>query len=54
VPDGTRGRDGQLVHDDYVMADALVAKLEELEWAFGSPTLIIRPKDPLEEMSRFR
>jgi hypothetical protein len=54
VPDGTRGPDGQLVHDDFVMADALVAKLDELEWTFGSPTLIVRPKDPLEEMSRIR
>jgi hypothetical protein len=54
VPDGTRGRDGQLVHDDFVMADALVAKLEELEWFVSSPALIVRPKDPLEEMSRIR
>jgi terminase large subunit-like protein len=54
VPDGTRGPDGQLVHDDHVVADSLVAKLDELEWSFHSPTLIVWAKDPLEEMSRFR
>jgi hypothetical protein len=36
------------------MADALVAKLEELEWSVSSPTLVVRAKDPLEEMSRIR
>ena len=54
VPDGTRGPDGQLVHDDFVMADALVAKLEELDWRPWTPALIIRREDPLEEMSHFR
>ena len=34
--------------------DALVAKLDELEWRVHSPTVIIQAKDPLEEMSRFR
>jgi hypothetical protein len=54
VPDGTRGPDGQLVHDDHVMADALMAKLDQLEWRVGGKTLIIQGKDPLEEMSTFR
>ncbi len=54
VPDGTRGPDGELVHDDHVIADALVAKLDELEWQVHSETVIIRARDPLEEMSRFR
>ena len=54
VPDGTRGPDGELVHDDHVVADSLVAKLDELEWHITSPTLIVQAKDPLEEMSRFR
>jgi hypothetical protein len=54
VPDGTRGPDGELVHDDHVVADSLVAKLDELEWQVHSPTLIVRAKDPLEEMSKFR
>jgi hypothetical protein len=54
VPDGTRGPDGELVHDDHVVADSLVAKLDELEWHVHSPTLVVHAKDPLEEMSRFR
>ena len=54
VPDGTRGPDGELVHDDHVVADSLVAKLDELEWRISSPTLIVHAKDPLIEMSRTR
>ena len=54
VPDGTRGPDGLLVHDDFILADALVAKLEELEWHLGSKTVVIEGKDPLEEMSHFK
>jgi hypothetical protein len=54
VPDGTRGPDGQLVHDDHVMADALMAKLDQLEWSVGGKTIIIQGKDPLKEMSTFR
>ena len=50
----TRGPDGELVHDDHIMADALVAKLDELDWQVRSPTLIIQAKDPLDEMSRIR
>jgi hypothetical protein len=42
-----------LVHDDFIMADALVAKLEELEWRVSGKTVIIEAKDPLEDMSRF-
>jgi hypothetical protein len=54
VPDGTRGPDGQLVHDDHVMADALMAKLDQLEWRVTGKTFMIQGKDPLEEMSTFR
>jgi hypothetical protein len=54
VPDGSRGPDSALVHDDYVMADALVAILDKLDWEFHSDTLIVRAPDPLDEMSHFR
>ena len=54
VPDGTRGPDGELMHDDYVRIDALVAKLDELEWHFHSDMLIVQGRDPLDEMSRIR
>jgi terminase large subunit-like protein len=54
VPDGTRGPDGALVHDDFVLADALVAKLDQLEWSIRFEPYRIQGKDPLEEMSRTR
>jgi hypothetical protein len=54
VPEGTRDEDGHLIHDDIVLADALLAEVDALEWTAKSPTLIVRPNDPLEEMSHFR
>ncbi len=53
VPDGTRGPDGELIHDDFILADALTAKLDQLEWHFTSPTLIIPARDPLLDMDHF-
>jgi Terminase RNaseH-like domain len=53
VPDGTRGPDGELIHDDYLLADSLVAVLDRLKWIFPMETTIIPPNiDPLKEMSR--
>ncbi len=54
VPDGTRDENGGLIHDDIILADSLVAELDQLEWTSHSPTLIVPAKDPLDEMSRFR
>jgi hypothetical protein len=54
VPEGTRDENGELIHDDLLMADALLAEADQLEWRLHSPTRIVRPKDPLEEMSHFR
>jgi len=54
VPDGTRGPDGQLVHDDHIIADAMTAELDKLDWSLGPKAEIIHPRDPLEEMSRIR
>jgi len=53
VPEGTRDEHGELIHDDIVMADALLAEADMLEWTLHSPTIIIPPTDPLEEMSHF-
>jgi hypothetical protein len=50
VPDGTRAPDGRLIHDDFIMADALVASLDKLAWSVHSPTLIVQGIDPLESM----
>jgi hypothetical protein len=50
VPDGTRGPDGELIHDDFLLADALTAKLDQLEWYLSLPTVFVQPRDPLEDM----
>jgi hypothetical protein len=56
VPDGTRGADGTLIHDDIIMADALITEVDALPgaWQVHSPALMVHAKDPLPEMSRFR
>jgi hypothetical protein len=50
VPDGTRGPDGELIHDDFILADSLVAKLDGFKWYFGSPSIIVRFPDVLDAM----
>ena len=47
VPDGTRDPEGALIHDDFVLADALVTQLDNLDWSLSSPTLIIN-RDPFD------
>jgi hypothetical protein len=53
VPDGRRDPDGRLIHDDIPVTDSLTAILDRLDWSISSPTLIIRPRDPLDDMSHF-
>jgi hypothetical protein len=50
VPDGTRGPDGELIHDDFILADSLTAKLDQLGWSLSSPTVIIPSRDPLRDI----
>ena len=45
--------DGDLIHDDYILADALVARLDQLEWTLRSQTVVIQARDPLDDMSHF-
>jgi hypothetical protein len=54
VPDGARGPDGALVHDDHLLADSLVSILDQLEWQLSSPTRIVHARDPLDDMSHFK
>ncbi len=54
VPEGTRDENGELVHDDIVLADALITEVDALEWTIHFKPFMIRGIDPLEEMSRFR
>jgi hypothetical protein len=53
VPEGRRDENGELIHDDIVLADSLVVELDKLEWSIKSETLIVHAVDPLAEMSRF-
>lgn len=50
VPDGTRDSSGNLVHDDHVLADALVAVLDRMDWSLSAPTIVVPRADPLKEM----
>jgi len=52
VPDGTRDENGLLIHDDFVVTDAMTAILDKLEWMVTSETLIVEYPDVLDEMSR--
>jgi hypothetical protein len=54
VPDGTRDENGELVHDDIVLADALTGVLDRLEWFYHFDAFVIPARDPLDDMSRTR
>ncbi len=41
VPDGARSSDGELIHDDFVLANSLVAKLDQLDWHIPGYSTII-------------
>lgn len=53
VPDGTRDTDGELIHDDIVMADSLVAELDQLEWHVPTEVRSTEGFDPLESAGEF-
>ena len=50
VPEGARGADGELIHDDYLLADALVAELDRLNWYIPTEPMIVQGVDPLLSM----
>jgi hypothetical protein len=51
VPDGTRGPDGELIHDDYILADALISILDGLEWNIQTSSFFEEClPDPLEQV----
>jgi hypothetical protein len=50
VKDGTRNTQGQLIHDDIVLTDALVTQLDLLDWFVPMQTTIIEQPDVLKEM----
>jgi len=51
VPDGTRGPDGELIHDDHILADSLTSILDRLEWVVHTEPIFVRAVDPLESMN---
>lgn len=52
VKDGTRSAaTGELIHDDFILADALVAELDRLDWFVHADTAIIEMEDVLESMN---
>ncbi len=51
VPDAARGPDGQLIHDDYLLADSLVAKLDTLPWSQPSHGFFIPIPFPTDDPS---
>jgi len=54
VPDGTRHpHSGEIIHDDWVISAALAAALDDIDWRPDLPALLIRGRDPLEEMDGF-
>jgi hypothetical protein len=50
VKDGTRGPDGLLIHDDYILADGLITQLDLLDWFIPMATTIIEQPDVLKDM----
>jgi hypothetical protein len=51
VPDSFRDPEtGQLLHDDLLLSAALVAVLDEQDWAVTGPALVVPRGDPLSEM----
>ena len=52
VPDGTRNKAGEYVHDDLIMSAAMSAEIEDKigsSWIQPAETLIVDAADPLEE-----
>jgi hypothetical protein len=50
VPDGSRSPDGELIHDDYILADSLTAVLDRLEWYVHTEITVSEGFDPLESI----
>jgi len=53
VPEGARGPDGQLIHDDFLLADSLVGTLDMLQWVIHTAPMIVPGVDPLERIDWF-
>jgi len=54
VPEGRKARDGGELHDDLLLAVALCAELDGLDWRGGAPPLVVRAPDPMRGLDRER
>jgi hypothetical protein len=52
VPEHTRASNGDLLHDDLLVAAALCTQLDGESWPAAQETFVIRGRDPLREMDR--
>jgi hypothetical protein len=52
VPEGARSADGELIHDDALMADSLIAILDKLDWSVGTEPVVVTPTDDSYSMER--
>jgi hypothetical protein len=50
VPDAARGPDGELIHDDIILSDALIAVLDRLEWSVSTDLFSSEGFDPIENL----
>ena len=48
VPEGTRAASGDLIHDDYLLADALIAEIDQLDWSASTDLSSYEGFEPLE------
>lgn len=51
VPEGKRNQNGELIHDDHVLADALITALDGLDWYIAQESTIIQ-RNILDEIDR--
>jgi hypothetical protein len=52
VPEGTRNSNGELIHDDIIVSDALISEVDGLPWMVSTETKIVQGRDPLNDMDR--
>jgi len=51
VPESARGPSGELIHDDYLLADALIAVLDRMPWVAQTVVEVDEGFDPLESVT---
>jgi hypothetical protein len=52
VPEGRKGADGLALHDDLLLAVALCAELDGLDWRVSAPGMLVRANDPIRGLDR--